>query len=66
VIKAAFPHAKIVATPETVAAIRRKADAKVAYWGPILKDNAPHGIVIPQALKGKRITLEGQSLDIAA
>ena len=65
VIKAAFPQAKIVATPETVAEIRRKADAKVAYWGPILKDNAPHGIVIPDALKGQRITLEGQSLDIA-
>ena len=52
VIKAAFPQAKIVATPDTVAEIRRKADAKVAYWGPILKDNAPHGIVIPDALKG--------------
>ncbi|MGK5059898.1 MBL fold metallo-hydrolase [Janthinobacterium sp. LB2P49] len=65
VIKAAFPQAKIVATPETVAEIRRKADAKVAYWGPILKDNAPKSIVIPEALKGKRIALEGQSLDIA-
>ncbi len=65
VIKAAFPQAKIVATPETVAEIRRKADAKVAYWGPILKDNAPHSIVIPEALKGQRISLEGQSLTIA-
>lgn len=65
VIKAAFPQAKIVATPETVAEIRRKAAAKVAYWGPILKDNAPQSIVIPEALTGKRIALEGQSLDIA-
>ena len=65
VIKAAFPKAKIVATPETVAEIRRKADAKVAYWGPILKDKAPKSIVIPEALTGKRIALEGQSLDIA-
>ncbi|MFA6068720.1 MAG: MBL fold metallo-hydrolase, partial [Janthinobacterium sp.] len=65
VIKAAFPQAKIVATPDTVAEIRRKADAKVAYWGPILKDNAPRSIVIPEALKGLRITLEGQSIDIA-
>jgi glyoxylase-like metal-dependent hydrolase (beta-lactamase superfamily II) len=65
VIKAAFPQAKIVATPETVAQIRRKADAKLAYWGPILKDNAPHAIVIPQALTGQRITLEGQSLNIS-
>jgi glyoxylase-like metal-dependent hydrolase (beta-lactamase superfamily II) len=65
VIKAAFPQAKILATPETVAEIRRKADAKVAYWGPILKDNAPHSIVIPDALQGQSITLEGQSLSIS-
>ena len=65
VIKAAFPQAKIVATADTVAEIKRKAEAKVAYWGPILKDNAPQAIVIPQALTGKRITLEGQSLHIA-
>src|SRR5450830_319244 len=65
VIKAAFPQAKIVATADTVAEIKRKAEAKVAYWGPILKDNAPQAVVIPQALNGQRITLEGQSLDIA-
>ncbi|OFJ48451.1 MBL fold metallo-hydrolase [Janthinobacterium lividum] len=65
VIKAAFPQAKILATPETVAEIRRKADAKVAYWGPILKDNAPHSIVIPDALQGQSITLEDQSLSIS-
>lgn len=65
VIKAAFPQAKIVATLATVAEIRRKMDAKVAYWSPILKDNAPKSIVIPEALTGKRIVLEGQSLDIA-
>ncbi|MGK5080596.1 MBL fold metallo-hydrolase [Janthinobacterium sp. HLX7-2] len=65
VIKAAFPQAKIVATPATVAEIRRKADAKVSYWGPILKDNAPRSIVIPQALTGQRIILEGQALHVA-
>src|SRR5450830_337073 len=54
VIKAAFPQAKIVATADTVAEIKRKADAKLAYWGPILKNNAPQAIVIPQALTGKR------------
>ena len=64
VIHAAFPGAKIVATPQTVAGIEKKKDAKVAYWGPILKDNAPKSVIVPQVLKGDTITLEGQSLKI--
>lgn len=65
VIKAAFPAARIVATPGTVAAMQKKAAAKVAYWGPILKDNAPQGIVMPEALSGDEIVLEGETLKIA-
>lgn len=65
VIQAAFPEAKIVATAATVAAMRSKAPAKVAYWGPILKDNAPAAIVYPQVLEGDTLSLEGQSLNIA-
>ena len=64
VIHAAFPDAKIVATPQTIAGIEKKKDAKVAFWGPILKDNAPHGIIVPQALQGDTIKLEGQYLKI--
>jgi glyoxylase-like metal-dependent hydrolase (beta-lactamase superfamily II) len=64
VIKAAFPEAKIVATPGTIAAMEKKAAAKVAYWGPILKENAPQAIVMPQALQGDTIKLEGESLKI--
>lgn len=65
VIHAAFPDAKIVATPQTIAGMEKKAAAKLAFWGPILKDNAPHGIVMPQPLQGDTITLEGQTLKIA-
>lgn len=64
VIKAAFPAARIVATPGTVAAMQKKAAAKVAYWGPILKDNAPQGIVMPETLSGDEIVLEGEKLKI--
>lgn len=64
VIHAAFPDAKIVATPQTIAGIEKKKDAKVAFWGPILKDNAPRSIIVPQPLKGDSITLEGQTLKI--
>jgi len=64
VIHAAFPAASIVATAQTVAGIEKKKDAKLAYWGPILKDNAPKSVIVPQVLKGDTITLEGQHLKI--
>lgn len=65
VIHAAFPDAAIVATPQTIAGIEKKKDAKVAYWSPILKDNAPKSIIVPQPLQGDTIKLEGETLQIA-
>ena len=64
VIHAAFPDAKIVATPAVIAGIERKKAAKVAFWGPILKDNAPQEVIVPQPLQGNTITLEGKKLEI--
>jgi glyoxylase-like metal-dependent hydrolase (beta-lactamase superfamily II) len=64
VIHAAFPDAQIVATAQTIAGIEKKKDAKVAYWSPILKDNAPKSIIVPQPLQGDTIKLEGESLKI--
>jgi glyoxylase-like metal-dependent hydrolase (beta-lactamase superfamily II) len=64
VIKAAFPDAKIVATPQTVAAIKASMDGKLAYWGPILKDNAPKALVLPEPLEGDTILLEGRKLEV--
>ncbi|SDF43932.1 MULTISPECIES: MBL fold metallo-hydrolase [unclassified Duganella] len=66
VIHAAFPQAKIVATPAVIAGIEKKKAAKLAYWGPILKDNAPREVIVPQPLQGDRITLEGKALEIKA
>jgi glyoxylase-like metal-dependent hydrolase (beta-lactamase superfamily II) len=65
VLQEAFPDAKIVATAQTVAAMHKKADAKLAYWGPILKQNAPQRIVFPEVLKGDTLTLEGKALTVS-
>ena len=64
VIHAAFPAANIVATPQTVAAIKANMDAKLAYWAPIMKDNAPRSLVLPQVLHADHLTLEGKSIEI--
>ncbi|WP_175916676.1 MULTISPECIES: MBL fold metallo-hydrolase [Burkholderia] len=63
-IHAAFPDAKIVATPQTVAAIEASKDGKLAYWGPILKDNAPGSVIVPQPLDGDTLRVDGQPLRI--
>ncbi|MEC3911943.1 MBL fold metallo-hydrolase [Sphingobium sp. CR2-8] len=63
-IHAAFPDAKIVATPQTVAAIRASKDGKLAFWGPILKDNAPTSVIVPEPLTGNMLTVDGKALNI--
>lgn len=64
VIKAAFPAAKILATPATIAAINATKDGKAAYWGPILKDNAPRTVIVPQPLAGDSFTVDGEKLEV--
>lgn len=63
-IKAAFPQAKIVATPETIAAINASKEGKLAYWGPILKENAPQSVVVPQPLQGNSFMVDGQKIEV--
>ncbi|MFC0337153.1 Glyoxylase, beta-lactamase superfamily II [Kushneria avicenniae] len=60
----AFPNAKIVATPQTIAHIRDTKDDKLRVWGPQLGDNAPKEIIMPQPLEGDTIMLEGRELEI--
>ena len=64
VVHAAFPEARIVATPPTLAAIRASRDGKVKHWSPILKANAPRSQVEPEPLKGDHLMLEGRKLQV--
>ena len=64
VLHAAFPDAKIVASKPTVEHIQASSKAKLAYWGPILKQDAPAALVVPDVLEGNRLTLEGRALDV--
>ncbi len=60
----AFPGARILATPATVAHITATQAAKLAYWGPQMGADKPARIVIPTALQGDTLTLEGQPIRI--
>ena len=66
-IKAAFPEAKVIAAPSTIAAIKGNVEKKLAIWGPQLKENGPQSladIVMPEAFDGHNLPLEGQTLEI--
>ncbi|MEH6413480.1 MBL fold metallo-hydrolase [Pseudomonas sp. CGJS7] len=60
----AFPQAKVLATPQTIAHIRETSAGKLQFWGPKLGAGAPSRIVIPEPLQGDTIDLEGNSLKI--
>ncbi|TQI81967.1 glyoxylase-like metal-dependent hydrolase (beta-lactamase superfamily II) [Serratia fonticola] len=64
VIKAAFPQAKIIASPDTIKAINATQAGKLAYWGPILKENAPQAVIVPQPMQGSSFTIDGQPVEV--
>ena len=64
VIKQAFPKAKLVALPATVAEIKKTWQAKVKQWQPMYGDLITAQPVLPTALTGTTLTLEGQTLEI--
>ncbi|CFQ92568.1 MULTISPECIES: MBL fold metallo-hydrolase [Yersinia] len=64
VITKAFPQAKVLATPQTIEEIEATKAGKLAYWGPILKENAPTQVIVPQPLQGKSFAIDGQSIEV--
>lgn len=66
-ITSAFPNARVIAAPETVAAIHGSAEKKVAVWGPQLKENGPQAlseIVMPEIFEGETLTVDGEAVEI--
>jgi glyoxylase-like metal-dependent hydrolase (beta-lactamase superfamily II) len=64
VIKQAFPNVRFVAQPGAIAEIERTWQSKVAQWKPLYGDSITSNPVIPTALSGNSITLEGEKLEI--
>ena len=64
VIMAAYPNAKVVASPSTVSHIKKTLQAKVSYWAPILAENAPTKTITPNLLEGDTLTVDGHELKI--
>lgn len=64
VIREQFPNVKILATSHTIEKIKGSIEGKVAYWGPILKENAPKKTFIPEAINSDHFTVDGTKVKI--
>jgi glyoxylase-like metal-dependent hydrolase (beta-lactamase superfamily II) len=63
-LQAAFPEAKLVALPATVEHAKASWEGKVKQWKPLYKDGITDKPVLPEALAGNTIELEGEKLEI--
>lgn len=63
-LKQIFPNAKVVATPAVISKIKAKMPAKLAVWTPRMGANAPSKPVVPSALNGNSIHLEGKTIEL--
>jgi glyoxylase-like metal-dependent hydrolase (beta-lactamase superfamily II) len=65
VMKQAFPNARFVALPATVAAIRNGWEGRLKNWTPEFGFNLPAtGPILPDELQGNTLMLEGETLDV--
>ena len=63
-LKEAFPEAKLVALPATIAGIQKTWQAKVKQWKPIYKDAIPAKPLIPEPLAATVIELDGERIEL--
>ena len=63
-IKEIFPTAEVVTTPAVLEKINAKLAGKIAFWGPKMGANAPRTPVLPKAISGTTLTVDGQTVEI--
>ena len=63
-LKEIFPTAEVVTTPAVLAKINAKLAGKIAFWGPKMGANAPRTPVLPKAISGNTLTVDGQTVEI--
>jgi glyoxylase-like metal-dependent hydrolase (beta-lactamase superfamily II) len=66
-VKAAFPDARIIAAPATIAAINGNVQKKLDTWAPQLKENGPQTlaeVVIPAPTDSRFLSLNSHQIEI--
>ncbi len=63
-LKEFFPKAEVVTTPAVLEKINAKLAGKLAFWGPKMGANAPRTPVLPKAISGNTLSVDGQTVEI--
>jgi glyoxylase-like metal-dependent hydrolase (beta-lactamase superfamily II) len=63
-LKEVFPNAEVVTTPAVLEKLSSKVAGKVAFWGPKMGANAPRTPVLPKALVGNTLRIDGETIEI--
>lgn len=63
-LKEIFPKADVVTTPAVLEKIKAKLSTKLSFWGPKMGANAPRTPVLPTALGGTSLSVDGQAVEI--
>lgn len=61
---AAFPEAKVVASPAVVEHINATKARKIEYWGPKLGDGAPDRVIVPEASDRTEFQVDGEPVEV--
>lgn len=63
-LKTLFPQAKVLTTPAVREKIQAKLAGKLAFWGPKMGANAPVQPIVPEAISGTTLEVDGQTIEV--
>lgn len=63
-LKQLFPQAQVVTTSAVREKIAAKLAGKLAFWGPKMGANAPQHPIVPDALQGTTLTVDGETIEV--
>jgi glyoxylase-like metal-dependent hydrolase (beta-lactamase superfamily II) len=64
VLKDLFPKAPVLTTPAVREKMQAKLAGKVAFWGPKMGANAPKSPIVPDAIDGRTLSVDGQAVEV--
>jgi glyoxylase-like metal-dependent hydrolase (beta-lactamase superfamily II) len=63
-LKSVFPQAQVISTPAVREKIQAKLAGKLSFWGPKMGANAPQQPVVPTAMTGTTLTVDGEAIEL--
>lgn len=63
-LKSLFPQAQVLTTPAVREKIQAKLAGKLAFWGPKMGHNAPKQPIVPEAISGTTLSVDGEAIEV--